>query len=123
MAADLATFIDKQIRWFGQSAFRITSSHMEILYIDPYKISGAPVPADCVLITHPHRDHYNRKVISRIRKSDTAVIVPQSMSSQSMQGIKLGERIKIKSFAMQLLFLWQWAIDRSFQIFLHQLLL
>jgi len=98
---DLNTFIDKQIVWFGQSAFRITSGLSETLYIDPYKISGDPVSADCVLITHPHHDHYNPKVISRIRKSDTAVIVPQSMSSQGMQGIRPGEKIKIKSFAIE----------------------
>jgi L-ascorbate metabolism protein UlaG (beta-lactamase superfamily) len=101
MAVDLDTFIDKQICWFGQSAFRITSSLSETLYVDPYKISGDPVPADCILITHPHHDHYNPKVISRIRKSATAMIVPQSMSSQSLQGMRPGEKIKIKSFTIE----------------------
>ena len=98
---DLKTFIDESIIRFGQSAFRITSALSETLYLDPYKISGDPVPADCVLITHPHRDHYNPKVVSRICKSDTAVIVPQSMSSQNMQGIRPGEKIKIKSFTIE----------------------
>jgi L-ascorbate metabolism protein UlaG (beta-lactamase superfamily) len=101
MTAELATFIEKQVIWFGQSAFRITSSLSEVLYIDPFKISGSPVPADCVLITHPHHDHYNPKVISQIRKSDTAVIVPESMKSEGMKGIRCGEKIKIKSFTIE----------------------
>lgn len=48
------------IRWFGQSFFQVTTSSGTRIVFDPHAIEQYPrqmVPADLVLISHPHLDH------------------------------------------------------------------
>jgi L-ascorbate metabolism protein UlaG (beta-lactamase superfamily) len=55
-----------RIKWYGHSAFRLTSADGTNIVIDPYEsgafggsLSYAPItdPADIVLISHDHNDH------------------------------------------------------------------
>ncbi|HEY1189985.1 MAG TPA: MBL fold metallo-hydrolase [Gemmata sp.] len=49
-----------KIRWFGQSFFQIESAEGRLVAIDPHGIPafGRPiVPAEFVLVSHPHEDH------------------------------------------------------------------
>src|SRR5437870_11450808 len=60
--AGAATAQDKKltIRWYGQSFFQITTTAGTRIVIDPHAIEQYPrqiVPADLVLISHPHLDH------------------------------------------------------------------
>ena len=41
----------------GHGSLRITTPEGKVIYIDPYAGTGYDVPADLILITHPHRDH------------------------------------------------------------------
>lgn len=48
------------IRWFGQSFFQVTTSAGTRIVFDPHAIEQYPrnmVPADLVLVSHPHLDH------------------------------------------------------------------
>jgi L-ascorbate metabolism protein UlaG (beta-lactamase superfamily) len=48
------------VRWFGQSYFQVVSSAGTRVVFDPHLIMSYPraiVPADLVLISHPHQDH------------------------------------------------------------------
>ena len=48
------------VRWFGQSYFQVVTSAGTRVVFDPHLIVSYPraiVPADLVLITHPHQDH------------------------------------------------------------------
>lgn len=92
------TFIDQQIIWFGQSAFRISSSSGRRLYVDVYKVPSDPVPADVILFTHPHHDHYNPKAISRLSTQETVVVVPKTMAKAGFRGINPGESVQVSSF-------------------------
>lgn len=41
----------------GHGSLRITTSEGKVIYIDPYAGEGYDVPADLILVTHPHPDH------------------------------------------------------------------
>ena len=41
----------------GHGSLRITTSAGQVIYIDPYAGEGYDVPADLILVTHPHPDH------------------------------------------------------------------
>jgi L-ascorbate metabolism protein UlaG (beta-lactamase superfamily) len=58
-----------QIKWFGQSAFLLTSEFGTRILIDPYdKLLGyrmpKPIEADIVAVTHNHGDHNKIHVVS-----------------------------------------------------------
>lgn len=60
-----------------------------VIYIDPYKIEKDYNDADYIFITHDHYDHYSEPDIDRVRKSETIVIAPESLSEKLlMRGFK-----------------------------------
>ena len=61
-----------------QSSIRIADN--EIIYFDPYKILKESHDADLIFITHDHFDHFDTLSIENIRKEDTKIIVPHSIS-------------------------------------------
>lgn len=49
------------------------------IYFDPYLISDRVNDADYIFITHSHYDHFSVEDIEKIIKSNTKLIVPESM--------------------------------------------
>lgn len=63
------------IRWFGQSFFQVTTSRGTRIVFDPHAIEQYPrqiVPADLVLISHPHLDH---SALTYIPNRDKAKVI------------------------------------------------
>lgn len=54
------------------------------IYIDPYLIPDnyTELPADIILITHPHQDHYSLLDIRDIENENTTFIMPENMTEQ-----------------------------------------
>ena len=52
------------------------------LYVDPYNLSESfeALPADVVLITHPHFDHYETTSLDLLQKEGTVNVFPENMS-------------------------------------------
>jgi len=54
------------------------------IYIDPFDIpqSYADYPADAILITHSHGDHYEASTINMLQKEGTVNVFPRIMSTE-----------------------------------------
>ncbi len=54
------------------------------IYIDPYLLNSsfAAYPADIVLVTHPHGDHYDPDSLDIIETESTEFIFPSNMSAE-----------------------------------------
>ena len=81
--------------WFGQSAFRIRSESGRAVFIDPWHVPASAGPADLILVTHPHGDHYDRKAIAGLRKQGTLIVLPRSCAGEGQTGISAGESLSV----------------------------
>lgn len=54
------------------------------IYIDPINLPSnySTLPADAILITHPHGDHYNSTCINMLQKPSTVNVFPDNMSTE-----------------------------------------
>ena len=68
------------IIWTGHDGFRVQNDF--ILYFDPYQLNS-PQPADIILITHEHFDHFSEKDISKIISSKTLLICPYELEDKA----------------------------------------
>jgi L-ascorbate metabolism protein UlaG (beta-lactamase superfamily) len=70
----------KGIDWLGHASFRIRT-RAGVVYIDPYRVGDGP-PADIILITHDHFDHFSRDDIVRLANRGTTAIGPATVTEQ-----------------------------------------
>ena len=68
------------LTWLGHASFRI-KTRAGVVYIDPYRIENGP-PADLILITHDHFDHFSRADIVRLASRGTTAIGPATVTEQ-----------------------------------------
>ncbi|MFX0079836.1 MAG: MBL fold metallo-hydrolase [Candidatus Hermodarchaeota archaeon] len=52
------------------------------IYVDPYNLPSnfRALPADVILVTHPHVEHYDNATIEMLQKDGTVNVFPESMS-------------------------------------------
>ena len=67
------------VEWLGHSGFRVRAARTTI-YIDPYRVSTDAVPADLILVTHGHYDHFSPRDIQAISHTDTWLVAPAAVS-------------------------------------------
>jgi L-ascorbate metabolism protein UlaG (beta-lactamase superfamily) len=70
----------ENIHWLGHDSFRLDGS--STVYIDPWKLSAEACPADLILVTHDHFDHFSTDDIARVATSRTTLIGPASVTEQ-----------------------------------------
>jgi len=68
------------LTWFRQSAFRWKNDGL-VVYVDPWGVSDA-VPADLILITHAHFDHFQPAEIERLRTPSTKIVAPKDVAAE-----------------------------------------
>jgi L-ascorbate metabolism protein UlaG (beta-lactamase superfamily) len=66
--------------WFKQAAFRWAAGGPTV-YIDPWGVRPDDAPADLVLITHAHHDHFQPEEIAKITKKGTKLVAPHDVAA------------------------------------------
>lgn len=70
----------ENIHWLGHDSFRLDGS--STVYIDPWKLAADAPPANLILITHDHYDHFSPDDIARLSTSQTTLIGPASVTAK-----------------------------------------
>jgi len=71
------------------------------IYIDPYRLPDnyTDYPADAILVTHTHGDHYQVTSIDKIATDDTIFIFPENMSTEIARhdgiGVNPGDSVQV----------------------------
>ena len=68
------------VEWLGHAGFRIRAGR-KVVYIDPYRVEGGP-PADVILITHGHYDHFSPRDVERLSGERTVVVAPPAVAER-----------------------------------------
>jgi L-ascorbate metabolism protein UlaG (beta-lactamase superfamily) len=71
---------DLEISKISHDCFQIIGS--KIIYTDPYKIEQRIQPADIILVTHEHFDHFSPDDIRKISRQNTSLVAAEFVSSQ-----------------------------------------
>ena len=69
------------ITWFRQSAMRLRTDGL-VVYIDPWGTSEDDEPADLILLTHAHDDHFRPEEIDRLTKGSTTIAAPRDVANE-----------------------------------------
>jgi L-ascorbate metabolism protein UlaG (beta-lactamase superfamily) len=81
--------------WYQQSAFKWKGERL-VLYIDPWGLGGDLPPADVILITHAHDDHFSTDDLARIKAPKTVFVAPADVAKEltgNVKSVRPGERI------------------------------
>jgi L-ascorbate metabolism protein UlaG (beta-lactamase superfamily) len=87
--------------WFKQSAYRWEGDGL-VVYIDPWEAEGPP--ADLILITHAHGDHYQPDEIERLRKDGTSLVAPHDIArelSGDVTPVAPGDAVRVAGVGIQ----------------------
>jgi len=90
------------ITWLGHASFKIKAPE-GVIYIDPWKLRSAE-PADLILITHEHYDHFSAEDVQKIRKPDTTIITTASVAAQlkgDVKTVKAGDTLTVKGVKIE----------------------
>lgn len=70
------------VAWLGHAGFRIAVDGATI-YIDPYRLPPDAPPADAILVTHGHYDHYSRQDVERLSHDGTWLVAPAAVAERA----------------------------------------
>jgi len=88
--------------WFKQSAYLWKGDGINV-YIDPWDVTTDD-PADVLLITHAHDDHFSPDDIEKVRKGGTKIVAPADVAreiSGEVTPVKPGDAIEIGGVKVQ----------------------
>ena len=69
------------IDWLGHSGFRIRVGRA-VVYIDPYRVPEDSPPADLILVTHGHYDHFSPQDVERLSTRNTWLVGPAAVAER-----------------------------------------
>jgi L-ascorbate metabolism protein UlaG (beta-lactamase superfamily) len=69
------------IDWLGHAAFRVNVGRATV-YIDPYRVPDGSPPADLILVTHGHYDHFSPQDVEKLSTRDTWLVGPPAVAER-----------------------------------------
>ncbi|HYI99471.1 MAG TPA: MBL fold metallo-hydrolase [Thermoleophilaceae bacterium] len=70
------------VAWLGHAGFRI-ELRGAVLYIDPYRVPAGAPPADAILVTHGHYDHFSPQDVERLSHDRTWLVAPAAVAERA----------------------------------------
>jgi L-ascorbate metabolism protein UlaG (beta-lactamase superfamily) len=86
------------VAWLGHAGFRVQTRGATV-YIDPYRVPAGAPPADLILVTHGHYDHFSPRDVEALSHDDTWLIAPAAVAervSGRVASIAPGETIELE---------------------------
>jgi len=83
--------------WYKQSTFRWKGEKL-VVYIDSWGLTDGLPPADLLLITHAHGDHFVPDDIARVKSEKTVIVAPADVAKQlsgNVKPVKPGDRLDV----------------------------
>jgi L-ascorbate metabolism protein UlaG (beta-lactamase superfamily) len=68
------------VEWLGHAGFRLRVGKATV-YVDPYRVEDGP-PADLILITHGHYDHFSPSDVERLSHERTWLVGPPAVAER-----------------------------------------
>lgn len=93
----------ERFTWFKQSGYRYDGEGLTV-YIDPWDVTEGSPPADVVLITHSHDDHYSPDDLEKIRKDDTVYVAPRDFADEitgEVTAVSPGDKLEVRGVQAQ----------------------
>jgi L-ascorbate metabolism protein UlaG (beta-lactamase superfamily) len=90
------------IIWLGHDSFRIKAPE-GVIYFDPWKLRRAE-PADLILITHQHQDHFSAEDVKKLLKPDTTIVSVAAVAKQlkgDVRTVKPGDSLTVKGIKIE----------------------
>ena len=87
--------------WFKQAAYRWEGDGL-VVYIDPWEPEGPP--ADLILLTHAHFDHYVPEDIEPLRKDGTKFVAPHDVAQElsgDVTAVAPGDSVEVAGVRIQ----------------------
>jgi len=93
---ETASFNGVDVEWFGHASVKLKDSDGFTAYIDPWSDvmkKEQYEDADLIISTHDHFDHFDKKMIQKLKKKDTVLIctedsmddIPKDITSKVIQ--------------------------------------
>ena len=92
----------RQISWLGHASIRI-SGPSGVIYIDPWKLKSFQ-PADIILISHEHYDHFSKEDVEKIRTPATTIVTNPTVAGQltgDVKALRAGEMVTAKGIKIE----------------------
>jgi L-ascorbate metabolism protein UlaG (beta-lactamase superfamily) len=71
----------EQVTWYRQAALGFADGERTV-YVDPWGTPPDAAPADVILITHAHFDHFQPEEIARLSTSATELVAPHDVAAE-----------------------------------------
>ncbi len=91
----------EKIKWLGHASFKITGE--KLIYIDPWKLKDKE-PADIILITHSHYDHFSPGDIEMVKKDGTVFITISEVARKlkgALKTVKAGDKLTVEGIDIE----------------------
>jgi len=66
-----------EVMWLGHASIMVRTEST-VIYIDPWKIGKNLPPADIILLTHDHYDHYSVDDVNFLKTGRTRIVAPMN---------------------------------------------